>query len=171
VLVEDLAARFVFDPLGLSDTSLPPRSAEGTPLPDPTVRGYLRDDTALVDATDINPSWAWTAGNALSSAADLVVLVEALVRGNLLSEQTQQARMTSQPVAGTNSAYGLGIADFGGIWGHNGQLPGFQTFAGHEPNTSTTIVVLATVNEAADRTNPADSLAARVRELLASDAG
>jgi D-alanyl-D-alanine carboxypeptidase len=79
--------------------------------------------------------------------------------------------MTSQPVAGTNSAYGLGIADFGGIWGHNGQLPGFQTFAGHEPNTSTTIVVLATVNEAADRTNPADSLAARVRELLASDAG
>jgi D-alanyl-D-alanine carboxypeptidase len=168
VLVEDLAARFVFEPLGLQDTSLPPRSPAGTALPDPRVRGYLRDDTALVDATDINPSWAWTAGNALSTADDLVILVEALVRGDLLAEQTQRVRMTGVPIAGTDWAYGLGIADFGGIWGHNGQLPGFQTFTGHDPSTGATIVVLATANESIEHTNPADALALRVRELLAS---
>lgn len=168
VRVEDLAARFVFDQLGLNDTSLPPRCTEGASLPDAAVRGYLRDGTALVDATDINPSWAWTAGNALSTADDLVVLVEALVRGDLLSEQTQRVRMTGLPIAGTNWAYGLGIADFGGIWGHNGQLPGFQTFTGHDPQTGATIVVIATVNESIEHTNPADALATRVRELLAS---
>lgn len=168
VLVEDLAARLVFEPLGLENTSLPPRSPEGTALPDPRVRGYLRDDTALVDATDINPSWGWTAGNALSTADDLVVLVEALVRGDLLSEQTQRIRMAALPIAGTDWAYGLGIADFGGIWGHNGQLPGFQTFSGHDPSTGATIVVIATANESIEHTNPADALAMRVRELLTS---
>lgn len=165
-LVEDLARRFVFDPLGMRDTALPARAPEGTHLPDPTIRGYLRDGDQLVDATDINPSWGWTAGNAISTAADLVLLAEELVRGKLLEAETQAARMTVIPVPDTEWAYGLGIANFGGVWGHNGQLPGFQAFAGHEPANGTTIVVLTNVDRANDGTNPADTLAAFVRRHL-----
>ncbi|MFD8462993.1 serine hydrolase domain-containing protein [Streptomyces antimycoticus] len=166
-LVEDLARKLVLDPLGLHDTSLPPRSAAGTSLPDATVRGYHRVGAELVDTTDVNPSWAWTAGNAISTADDLVVLVEALVRGDLLAEETQRARLAGVPVPGTDWSYGLGIANFGGIWGHNGELPGFQAFAGHEPGTGRTIVVLANVDKSTDEVNPADTLAALVRRHLA----
>ena len=38
--------------------------------------------------------------------------------------------------------YGLGIADFGGYLGHNGAVPGFQSIAGYEPETRTTVVML-----------------------------
>lgn len=168
-LVEDLARRLVLDPLGMSDTALPARTPEGRHLPDPTVRGYLRDGDQLVDATDINPSWGWTAGNAISTAADLVLLAEELVRGDLLTAETQAARLAAVPVPDTEWAYGLGIANFGGIWGHNGQLPGFQAFAGHEPATGRTIVVLANVDRANDETNAADTLAALVRRHLAAE--
>lgn len=167
-LVEDLARRFVLEPLGMRDTALPARTADATHLPDPTIRGYLRVDGRLVDATDINPSWAWTAGNAISTAADLVLLAEELVRGDLLTVETQAARLTGIPVPETDWVYGLGIANFGGIWGHNGQLPGFQAFAGHEPAIGTTIVVITNADKANDGTNAADTLAALVRRHLAS---
>lgn len=166
-LVEDLARRWVLEPLGMRDTALPARATDGARLPDPTVRGYLRVGDQLVDATNINPSWGWTAGNAISTAADLVLLAEELVRGDLLTAETQAARLAGTRVPGTDWVYGLGIANFGGIWGHNGQLPGFQAFAGHEPASGTTIVVLANVDTANDETNPADTLAALVRRHLA----
>ncbi|HWN34545.1 MAG TPA: hypothetical protein VNP03_17465 [Pseudonocardia sp.] len=30
--------------------------------------------------------------------------------------------------------YGLGIAKFGHMYGHTGELPGFQSFADHDPD-------------------------------------
>ena len=44
--------------------------------------------------------------------------------------------------------YGLGIAKIGPLIGHDGQIPGFMTFMGHDPETGLTIVIgtnLATV--------------------------
>ena len=158
--VEDIAQTTIFDPLDMQGTALPPLTSNASALHDPQVRGYHRRNEELVDATDINPSWAWTAGNAVSTAHDLSVFVGALVRGDLLGESLQRERMRALPAIDTVS-YGLGIANFNGMWGHNGELPGFQSFAGHDPNTGTTVVVLSNVDDMS-----ADKLAAFVRSRL-----
>ncbi|MGO4754756.1 serine hydrolase, partial [Streptomyces sp. 2MCAF27] len=106
-------------------------------------------------------SWAWTAGNAVSTAGDLRLLVEASARGDLLQEQTHRECMSTHPVPDTTLGYGLGIANFDGMWGHNGELPGFQSFAGHDPATGTTIVVLTNLDD-----HSADTLAAFLRARL-----
>ncbi|WP_431914830.1 serine hydrolase domain-containing protein [Nonomuraea jabiensis] len=164
--VEDVARRLVFDPLGMRETELPPLTHDAAALPDPRLRGYHRRDGELVDATRVNPSWAWTAGNAVSTVGDLRLLIEASVRGDLLQEQTRLELMRTHPVPGSTVTYGLGIANFDGMWGHNGELPGFQSFAGHDPATAMTVVVLTNLDD-----HSADLLAAFLRTRLANAAG
>jgi D-alanyl-D-alanine carboxypeptidase len=165
----------IFDPLGLRHTSLPDRTDSS--LPDPHPQGYAFGtnvstiDTFALPApeqaaavagtlkpnneTKANPSWAWTAGGAISTVGDLATYVEALVGGGLLDEKTQRIRLNSirptDPAAPGAAGYGLGIARFGPyIMGHDGQLPGFMTFMGYDPQAENTIVVatnLATVPE------------------------
>lgn len=63
----------------------------------------------------------------------------------------QQIRLDSlkpPPGGSTSAVYGLGIAKFGPLIGHDGQIPGYMTFMGHDPDTGLTIVIgtnLATV--------------------------
>lgn len=152
----------IFAPLGLANTSFP--AIEDSSIPDPHPRGYmfgtnvstidtfeLPDDqqaAALAgtlkpnDVTDDNPSWAWTAGAAISTVDDMTTYVKALVGGGLLDEQMQNTRLDSvQSVGGGTAGYGLGMAQFGPLLGHDGQLPGFMTFMGHDPDTDLTIVI------------------------------
>ena len=161
----------IFTPLGLQDTSLPlpPDSA----IPNPHPQGYsFGSNTSTIDTyalsaedekralagtllpnneTMANPSWAWTAGGAISTVQDMKTYVEALVGGGLLDPQMQKTRMDSiqaiNPAMPT-SGYGLGLAKFDKLYGHDGQIPGFMTFMGHDPDSGLTIVIatnLATV--------------------------
>ncbi|MFI6777496.1 serine hydrolase [Nocardia sp. NPDC050412] len=91
-------------------------------------------------------SWAWTAGGAISTADDMATYVKALVGGGLLDAKMQKTRVDSiQPIDPANpeqAGYGLGIVRFGThLIGHDGQLPGFMTFMGHDPASDLTIVV------------------------------
>ncbi|MFI7670871.1 serine hydrolase domain-containing protein [Nocardia sp. NPDC049526] len=163
----------IFEPLSLTHTSLP--APIDSSIPDPHPQGYAFgtnvstiDTYALPPAeqaeavagtlkpgnqTNINVSWAWTAGGAISTAADMATYVKALVGGGLLDAKMQQTRLDSiQPIDPANpeqAGYGLGIVRFGThLIGHDGQLPGFMTFMGHDPASDLTIVVatnLATV--------------------------
>jgi D-alanyl-D-alanine carboxypeptidase len=162
----------IFTPLGLKQTSLPARTDADIPNPHP--RGYsfgtnvsTIDTYALPpaqqaaavagtlkpnDETDANPSWAWTAGGAISTVPDLAVYVKALVSGGLLDAKTQKLRMDSiqptDPAQPEAAGYGLGIAKFGPMIGHDGQIPGFMTFLGYDPKTGLIIAIgtnLATV--------------------------
>ncbi|MDT9664863.1 D-alanyl-D-alanine carboxypeptidase [Rhodococcus sp. OAS809] len=160
--IADIAQTTIFGPLGMNSTALPPLTDKATKLGSADLRGYHRHNDEFIDATDVNPSWAWTAGNAVSTADDLSVFVGALVRGDLLTASLQRERLRSVPVI-DNVRYGLGIADFDGMWGHNGELPGFQSFAGHDPTTSTTLVVLTNVDD-----KSADQLATFLRSQLDS---
>ncbi len=165
----------IFEPLGLRHTSLPDRTDSS--IPDPHPQGYAFgtnvstiDTYALPPAeqaaaiagtlkpnneTNANPSWAWTAGGAISTVGDLATYVKALVGGGLLDEKRQKIRLDSiQPTDPANpdaAGYGLGIARFGpAVMGHDGQLPGFMTFMGYDPQAENTIIVatnLATVPE------------------------
>ncbi len=163
----------IFEPLGLKHTSLP--AAADPSIPDPHPQGYaFGTNVSTIDtyalppeeqaaalagtlqpsnATDESPSWTWTAGAAISTVDDVATYVRALVEGDLLDEQMQRVRMDSiqpiDPAAPDVAGYGLGIVRFGlHLFGHDGQMPGFMTFMGHDPASDLTIVVatnLATV--------------------------
>jgi D-alanyl-D-alanine carboxypeptidase len=162
----------IFTPLGLTHTSLP--EAADSSIPQPHAQGYsFGSNTSTVDTfalsaedqkralagtllpnneTMANPSWTWTAGGAISTVEDMKTYVTALVDGGLLDPATQKIRMDSiqpsNPAAPTAAGYGLGIAQFDQLYGHDGQIPGYMTFMGHDPKTGLTIVIatnLATV--------------------------
>ncbi|SUE13238.1 beta-lactamase [Rhodococcus gordoniae] len=160
--VADAFDERIFAPLELGNTSFP--AIEDASIPDPHPQGYmfgtnvstidtfeLPDDQQAAavagtlkpnDVTDDNPSWAWTAGAAISTVDDMTTYVKALVGGGLLDRQMQQTRLDSvQSVGGGTAGYGLGMARFGPLLGHDGQLPGFMTFMGHDPDTDLTIVI------------------------------
>ncbi|RFA11124.1 D-alanyl-D-alanine carboxypeptidase [Subtercola boreus] len=155
----------IFTPLGLKNTSLP--AAADSSIPDPHAHGYqfgtnvstidsyavpeaeqagaLDGTVKPVDQTKANPSWAWTAGGAISTPNDLAVYVKAMVGGGLLDDAEQKARFDSvQPIdpANPNVGYGIGIAQFApGIYGHDGQLPGFSSFMAYDVTTGDTIII------------------------------
>ena len=105
--------RRVFVPVGIKETSLPSRSSDT--LPEPYSHGYLFGSSsyALGDApysadlqaeakagrlkpnddTSQNPSYAFAAGDAISTARDLAVWIRAFVCGEVLNAATQRQWM------------------------------------------------------------------------------
>jgi D-alanyl-D-alanine carboxypeptidase len=120
----------------------------------------------MVDTTDWNPSWGWTAGAAISTARDMAIWAKALGSGRLLTPQMQHQRLRWMPTNGTVpygtgvGRYGLGIADFGGLIGHNGEIPGFENFAAYQPDERATVVVLTNVLQSPDPSQPGGNLPA-----------
>jgi D-alanyl-D-alanine carboxypeptidase len=116
-----------------------------------------------IDTTLANPSWAWSAGAGISTADDLVKYAQVLVGGGLLSPEMQKTRMASvTPVDAKNPqspGYGLALAQFGPLYGHTGELPGYNTFAAYDPARKITIVVWAATAPSPDGRAPATTLA------------
>jgi len=168
----DAFKKGIFEPLKLTHTSLP--AATDPSIPDPHPQGYSfgtnvstietfalpPDQQAAAVAgtlkptvhTNDNPSYAFGAGNLISTVDDMATFVKAMVGGGLMDEQMQKIRMDSlQPLnpPKPEPAYGLGILRFPGkVYGHDGQMPGFMTFMGYDPVADNTIVIatnLATV--------------------------
>ncbi|MBV9512559.1 MAG: beta-lactamase family protein [Mycobacteriaceae bacterium] len=165
----------LFTPLGLNDTLFPPSTSNA--IPDPHPQGYMYGTNVLTmgspaavppdmqaaakagtlrpnDQTSMNPSWAWAAGAGISTVADLATWVEALADGKLLGPDMQARRIAS--LQSTNPAqpdapqYGLGIAKFGPLYGHTGEVPGFNTFAGSDRETKVTVVVWVNLDPTVD---------------------
>jgi CubicO group peptidase (beta-lactamase class C family) len=185
----DLFEQRLFEPLGMGDTSLPSRDDASIPVPFLHGYHYGSFDHALlyeqqqqaaagtllpVDASEFNPSYGWTAGAAISTPDDLVVWVDALVQGTLLSPATQRLRMDSihgvgpaSPEAEGAFGYGYGIYRTGSYYGHDGQAAGYTTVVARDPDTDTTIVVVADLTLAPDGTLVASALADAVMSALA----
>jgi D-alanyl-D-alanine carboxypeptidase len=168
--LEDELRTRIFEPLGMRDTVLPPQDDASIPRPHP--RGYMfgtnvgtlppacdAQPVGRHDVTNASPSWTWAAGGAISTLRDLLVWAPSLARGTLLSEETQAERLRWIPTGpGSAPGYGLHITNFFGIIGHDGALPGFQSFVGYAPAHDATIVVLANVYPDVDCGGPADEI-------------
>jgi D-alanyl-D-alanine carboxypeptidase len=134
-------------PLGLNETSWPGSSIA---MPKPHARGYTlqgqpADDPA--DATNWNPSYAWAAGEMISTVDDLLTYGRALGTGKgLLSRAQQKRRLAScgdiQPPT-PQLTNGIGMVRDGGWLGHAGQVPGFTTALYYHPGIKATVVVEA----------------------------
>jgi D-alanyl-D-alanine carboxypeptidase len=175
----------VLTPLGMTGSSFPAITSNA--LPDPHANGYTygtnvetAETTVLspekqaaaragtlapIDTTFLNPSWAWSAGAGISTTPDLVTYLQALVGGGLLSDAMQKTRLDSiRPInpAAPELGYGLALAKFGPLYGHTGELPGYNTFTGYDPQRKITIVVWASLAPSPDGRAPATEMAKRI---------
>jgi D-alanyl-D-alanine carboxypeptidase len=189
--LEQVFADRLFTPLDLSDSLLPPRTSNA--LPEPSVHGYMFGTNVLtmsappalpeqmqedarsgaidpVDQTFDNPSWGWAAGGGISTANDLADWVEALTDGSLLDEEFQTLRMDSPQSTDADrtsaALYGLAIAQFGELYGHTGELPGYNTFMGHDPERDITLVVWANLAPTPEGLDPATTIARTLAESI-----
>jgi D-alanyl-D-alanine carboxypeptidase len=157
----------IFKPLGMSHSLIPNPNSPAIPMPysqgytfqTPVQPGQTIDPT---NATFINPSWAGTAGDAISTLGDLKIWIKALATGTLISPTLQKERLTFVPFGVTKPLtikYGLAIFDDAGFIGHNGGLPGFQSFAVYNPTLQATVIVLTNLDLSANGSGTADTLA------------
>ncbi len=178
----------LFAPLGMKNTLFPDIASNA--IPAPLARGYMYGNNVMtmgtppalpdtmqaaarvgtlapVDQTSANPSWGWAAGAGISTANDLAIWVEALVGGKLLNASLQARRLASvvpiDPSDSNSASYGWAIAKFGTFYGHTGELPGYNSFMGHDPENGVTLVVWTNLAPGVDGRDPATTIA---RELI-----
>ena len=181
----------LFVPLGMKNTLFPDIASNA--IPAPLARGYMYGNNVMTmgtppalpatmqaaaragtlapgDQTDANPSWGWAAGAGISTANDLATWVEALVSGKLLNAGLQGRRLASvvpiDPSDSNSASYGWAIAKFGTFYGHTGELPGYNSFMGHDPENGVTLVVWTNLAPSVDGRDPATTIARDLIGLL-----
>ncbi|MEL6797576.1 MAG: serine hydrolase domain-containing protein, partial [Planctomycetota bacterium] len=138
----------ICQPLGLANTAYSVESS----LPKPFAKGYQYGDadgpnfwvgegTVAWDVTDTSPSMWHAAGAMYSTLDDTRVLMDAITRGELVSDEAF-AEQTTWRDAGypVDYWYGLGLVKYFDTIGHNGNLPGYQVTAVRAPERDLTVV-------------------------------
>src|ERR687889_787578 len=150
--IEQLYEEEIIRPLDLTETSFPGTSSA---IPEPYDHGYTLQGKSSgqkpIDSTHWSPSEAWTAGEMISTVGDLLVYGRALGTGkSLLSSQTQSERLDSfvsdvpplnQPPLKGDLAYSIGLGKDHGWVGHNGEIPGYNTYLFYHPDLDAVVVV------------------------------
>lgn len=124
--------------IGLRHTYFP--APGDATIREPHPKGYYQDSAGapLLDGTEMDPSWAWAAGQLISTNSDLNRFFTALLAGHLLPA-AQLAQMRTTVPAGypfaSGARYGLGLVSTplscGGVyWGHGGSTTGYETRGG-----------------------------------------
>jgi D-alanyl-D-alanine carboxypeptidase len=160
----------LFGPVGLADTSLPASDDTTIPAPyshgymyggsfyaladDPypaDMQAAARAGTlAPIDYTHQNASYATAAGGAISTADDLATWMRALVSGKVFNPEYQQQWLTSPQAEdpdttdGQKYGYGISYQRFGphaAMFYHGGELPGFNSFMGYDPDNEVALVI------------------------------
>ncbi|MEV8626288.1 serine hydrolase domain-containing protein [Streptomyces sp. NPDC051079] len=128
--------RRIIKPAGLRHTYFP--APGDMTIREPHPKGYHRNpaDGPLREFTQMDPSWAWAAGQLISTNSDLNRFFGALLGGRLLpAAQLAQMRTTVAVGGPSGLRYGLGLTSrplsCGGVyWGHGGDIAGFETRGG-----------------------------------------
>ena len=163
--ISDLVRQRVVRPLDLDNTYFANSArfrgsyAHGYAPPSVTGDGYQ-------DLSRWSPSWAWAAGSLVSNPPDLARFYQALLSGRLLSPALLRT-MTTTVSPGPGFAYGLGIfaldTPCGRVWGHDGGIPGYVSFAMNTIEGTRSAVVLMP-------TQPDSAIASAVEEVLVTAA-
>lgn len=160
----DYLQQNIFGPLRLTRTSFPGNGV----MPDPYAHGYNETPGgAIVDATLWNPSWAYAAGEIVSSEADLRTWAAALGTGALLSPSTQAQRLSGGTTVVAGVDYAFAVFNAGGWIGHNGDIPGYTTVMVYLPQRDATLVV--SVNSDVPKLHAAGQLATDITSIATPD--
>ncbi|MEV4411374.1 serine hydrolase domain-containing protein [Catellatospora sp. NPDC049609] len=185
----------LFGPLGLAQTSLPAATDVSLPAPYAHGYMYGGSAYALVDKpypadvqaaaragtlrpidyTHQNPSYATAAGGAISTAADLATWIKALVTGKVLNavfqRQWRDSPQVEDPARPDGQKYGYGIsyqrfAPNAAMYYHGGELPGFNSFMGHDVHNDVTLVIWTNLTVAPDGRTTAQALLPTVLDQI-----
>jgi len=167
-------------------------------IPEPYSHGYLYGSSsyALVDApypadlqaaakagtlkpnddTGQNPSYAFAAGGAISTADDLAIWKRALVGGKLFDADYQRQWLDSlepqDPSKPHGQKYGYGISQitFGpnSVYFHGGEMPGYNSFMGYDPVNDVTLVIWTNLTLSLDGKPTANSIMFRMLDQIYS---
>lgn len=125
----DVARERIFEPVGMSSSSMPITSA----LESPYSHGYLLGlAPEPVDATGISASSIFGNGNLVATPLDTAMFYRALVRGEVVSEAQLPAMLRLDPkVPDTHYAMGVWhsfeqLIPCGAFVGHDGAAPGYD---------------------------------------------
>ncbi|MEV0091244.1 serine hydrolase domain-containing protein [Streptomyces sp. NPDC050738] len=125
--------RRIIVPLGLANTYV---GGQSTSIYGPHSQHYskllLPDPAAQIyDVTDLNPSWAGSAGDMVSTSGDINRFYTSLLRGRLLPAAQQKEMFTAVPTKEwiPDTGYGLGLITQKlscgvQVWGHGGTIHG-----------------------------------------------
>jgi D-alanyl-D-alanine carboxypeptidase len=181
----------LFGPVGLEQTSLPASDDTAIPSPYSHGYMYGGSLYALadnpypadiqaaakagtlkpIDYTNQNSSYATAAGGAISTADDLATWMKALVSGNVFNADYQHQWLTSlraeDPAAPDGQKYGYGISyqRFGpnaAMYYHGGELPGFNSFMGYDPDNDVALVIWTNLTLSPDGETTAQGMLAPV---------
>jgi D-alanyl-D-alanine carboxypeptidase len=148
----------ILGPLGLHDTVLP---GTRTAIPGPHAHGYYtyhyNGQFKVLDASRVNPTWASSAGEIISTTRDLDRFISALLGGRLLPADLLAEMETPSQFA----PYGLGLMSLEGgptcggtYYGHTGGMHGYQSFLFSTPERGTRVEISVTTGDA-DLEDPA----------------
>ena len=172
-----LLRQLILDPLHLRHTFFPTSTLS---LPAPSTAGYQQVPVTdkkgrvtgfqYVPGPVLSPSTLFGAGAMVSTLGDLEIWAKALATGELLQPQTQALRLQFLPTdfiefplagsgvdTGYTLAYGLGLANAGGMLGHNGVVdpPGYTAELWYLPKQHGSLVLL--FNSITGCADPADT--------------
>ena len=184
----------LFGPLGMKNTLLP--ASTSNTIPEPYSRGYLYGSSsyALVDApypadlqaaakagtlkpnddTGQNPSYAFAAGGAISTADDLAIWMRALVGGQLFDANYQRQWLDSlepeDPSKPGGQKYGYGISQitFGpnSVYFHGGEMPGYNSFMGYDPFNDVTLIIWTSLTISLDGQPTANTIMLKMLDQI-----
>ena len=188
----------LFAPVGLTHTLLPAPNDTAIPAPyshgymfggsfyaladDP----YPADMQAAAEAGTLKPidytnqsaSYAEAAGGAISTADDLATWMKALVTGKLFDADFQDRWLNSlqaeDPDAPDGQKYGYGISyqRFGpdaAMFYHGGELPGFNSFMGYDPDNDVALVIWTNLTLSPDGRTTAQGMLTTVLDEIYAD--
>jgi len=149
----------VYQPLGLTNTSLPSDAV----LPTPFIHGY---DVSEDDPEDVSETfaagWTWASGGIVASPADANRFVRGYASGATTNADTKAEQFdfveghSEPPGPGKNSA-GLAIfryrTECGTVYGHTGNTPGYTQFiaATDDGSRSATVGINAQITPKNDK--------------------
>jgi D-alanyl-D-alanine carboxypeptidase len=171
---ESQLQKYVFGPLGLTETSLP----VGANLPKPFIHGYDLSESPPEDVSEVLAAgWAWASGGIVSTPGDLNRFIRAYVGGRLFSAKvrSKQRRVieggSSEPPGPGKNAAGLALFRYetkcGTVWGHTGNTPGYTQFAAASPDGERSVTVSVNAQLTPTTGRPAVFRALRRAEGLA----
>lgn len=190
--LDEIFQERLFRPLGLKETRL----RSDTVLPEPYSHGYMYGGSAYAltdipyssemqsdarsgklrphDYTASSSSYATAAGGALSTAVDQADWIQALVDGRVLKADMQARWLRDlwpQDAAHPEGQlYGYGITRMhwadNTIYFHGGELPGFNSFIGRDPEHKVTLVVWTNLTLSLKGEPTANSLMVKILDKL-----
>ena len=177
----------LFRPLGLQQTSLPASDDTSIPAPFSHGYMYGGSSHAMVDEpypadvqaaaragtlkptdyTNQNSSYAHAAGGVISTADDVGTWIRALVSGKVFDADYQQQWLESlqpeDPDQPDGQKYGYGISyqrfsPTAAMYYHGGEMPGFNSFMGYDPDNDVSLVVWTNLTISLDDKTTAQAL-------------